>query len=216
MNAIDIGAYGGLPESFKTMIDFTLSFDPFLLESETNSSHRIIKRCAFDKKGSENFYVLNKQECSSLRFPNYDLIKKIYKKIPDKYLVKETIKIKTINIDRISKNIDKDFHFLKIDSQGAELPILKGAIDTLKQVRVIEIESYNIDFYKNASLYKSTNDFLIKNNFQCIGHLRQPNIYFNDFIYINKKFIKSVLTKNILHLYGDQILSGEPFLKFND
>jgi FkbM family methyltransferase len=54
---------------------------------------------------------------------------------------------------------------MKIDVQGFELEVLKGAVRILRNTKVIVLEMNNHDYYKGAPKYYEIDEYLRKNNF---------------------------------------------------
>ena len=101
----------------------------------------------------------------------------------DKYFV-TTRKLDEIFIDKKIFDI-----FLKIDVEGFELNVLKGAKDILsKKVKYVLVERHFFQSYKINSTNK-VHLFLIKNNFRLIKKFTFPFFHFQDNLYIkNNKF----------------------------
>ena len=76
----------------------------------------------------------------------------------------ETVKIKKLSsfLHRLKKPI-----FLKIDVQGYELEVLKGA--DLNQLQYIYLEGSYVRLYKNQPLIKDIVKYLSNRNFELIG-----------------------------------------------
>jgi FkbM family methyltransferase len=100
--------------------------------------------------------------------------------------------IETINIDMIDNLISKDQHvsIIKLDVQGYELEVLKGAINTLNNTDLIMIELQNHKMYEGAPMYYDLDEFLRNNGFdllQNIPSLREKHKQLEwDAIYINR------------------------------
>ena len=103
-----------------------------------------------------------------------------------------TKKIKTTTLDEVlyKKFSKKNYDLIKLDTQGSELNILKGAKKILKKTKYIiteiQIKNYNL----KSPNYKKLNYFLKKNGFKKI-----QNLYTH--IVDNKISQSDVLYKNI-------------------
>ena len=76
--------------------------------------------------------------------------------------------------------------FLKIDVEGFELNVLKGAKKLIsKQVKLILVEKHFFQLYKDYTPYE-VDIFLKKNNFRLLKKFTFPLLYFQDNIYIKK------------------------------
>ena len=99
----------------------------------------------------------------------------------DKYDIK-TKKLDEIFLKKKISNI-----LLKIDVEGFELNVLKGAQKILsKNVKYVLIEKHFFQLYKNNSPYK-VHYFLKKNNFKLIKKFTFPLLHFQDNLYKKKK-----------------------------
>ena len=87
---------------------------------------------------------------SSIYEPNFELINKY----PDasRFEIEERIPLRLIHsgIFKYSQNVTA-LDFIKIDTQGSELEILRGASDLLKSVIGIEVEVEFIELYKGPA-----------------------------------------------------------------
>ena len=100
------------------------------------------------------------------------------------FLGKEKVKVKKIDDFFYQKKI-KTIHILKIDTEGFELNVIKGAKKTLKKTKIIIIEFQLNDMYLNYNP-KKIDDFLINNNFTLVAALKFPFMLYEDRIYIKK------------------------------
>ena len=93
---------------------------------------------------------------------------------------KKIIKVKTVTIDKYfkNKNLKKEV-FLKIDTQGAEELILRGAKNTLKNISIIHIETFFSELYKNQTYFEKVYKFLTENGFKYIGDAQEAYFYPN-------------------------------------
>ena len=80
----------------------------------------------------------------------------------------DSINLKTKKIDTFffENDIDSfEYDFWVIDLQGAELSVLKGAENSLKNCNYIYVEISKGDYYKNGTQWQEINSFLKKFNF---------------------------------------------------
>lgn len=93
---------------------------------------------------------------------------------------------KTSKLDTIVK--EKNYLFpdlIKIDVQGAELDVLKGAIDTIQHAKFIIVELQNIQYNRGAPLANVTTQWLESKGWQLIAKFcdNGPDA---DYCFINK------------------------------
>ena len=110
-------------------------------------------------------------------------------KYVDSYIVDQ---IKLDDLD-----FDKDFNsiFLKIDVQGYELDVLKGAAKLLDKISLIKVEISFTELYDNSTNWRSLVDFLNKKDFEIwdvengFRNLNNYRLLQSDLILVNKKFV---------------------------
>jgi hypothetical protein len=79
-------------------------------------------------------------------------------------------KLRTDTLDAVkqSKNFPSP-DLLKMDVQGAELDVLKGAIETLTSVKHIILELQVVEYNKGAPLRDAVIDYMDEQGFDCLG-----------------------------------------------
>lgn len=82
-----------------------------------------------------------------------------------RYISKEKVKIDTI--DNLFPELTKNSNsvYLKIDTQGYESEVLKGADKSLRSIKCIQLEMSMVPLYKNEWLFDDMMDYLKKKNF---------------------------------------------------
>ncbi|HTN20025.1 MAG TPA: FkbM family methyltransferase [Pelobium sp.] len=74
----------------------------------------------------------------------------------------EEINVRVLD-EEFKENVE--ISLIKLDVQGYELEVLRGAVENLKNTHFILTEVMNHDFYKNAPSYSEIDLFLRENNF---------------------------------------------------
>jgi FkbM family methyltransferase len=150
---------------------------------------------------SRIFYETNEPMCSSLYKPNEKLLK-LFLNFEVAYLKNEIV-IDTISLDFfLDNNSICDIDFMKIDVQGAELDIFKGAITALKDITFIVSEIEFIQHYENQPLFGDVCNFLEKHDFM-----------FHKFLGIGGRSLKPVCQNNDLNFASQHIWSDAIFLR---
>jgi FkbM family methyltransferase len=197
---IDVGANEG-----QSINRFNLIFDNCIVHSfepitkcfdqmiKNFPSKRFIKNnYALSDKNTNKEFFINKSSVTS----GFNRINKNYDENNWKNKIKKSIKIKTITLDAyISFNKIKKIDILKIDTQGHELNVLKGAKKSLKKnmINFIEVEIILCDYYtKKIKLYE-IDHIMDKNNYELfdlsgICYSKKSQIKWFDMLYINKNF----------------------------
>ena len=156
LNLCDIGSMGGLQRKWKLFEEliYFYGFEPqenknLVLSSKSNLEVEL--------------NITKKLQCSSVLEPNFEYLKKFQSIERFKVIKKE--KYKTIKFDEFYK--DKDIDFIKIDCEGYELEILRGAQEYLDKKYVLGLE-VECEFFKLRSdqpLFWDIKNFLEKNHF---------------------------------------------------
>ena len=166
---LDVGAQGGFnsdkffPEKYNKYFE-TILVDP-LKDSlkNTQSKHRINKGL-WSSKGARKLYVLNKRPGSSSMYePNKESLA-IYGFKDKDFHVFDVSKTEIVECDTLSsslKNLNINIlDYLKIDTQGAELEILKG-LENYRPL-IIKCEVQIFPMYKNAPSWTEIANFMNK------------------------------------------------------
>lgn len=97
--------------------------------------------------------------CSSILTP-----KIVLQQYPD-ILFDRTEQVDMITLDSYFNNdIQKEYNFINMDTQGYELEVLKGAKDTLKNIDAVYTEVNNVEVYENNALIQEIDEFLKEYN----------------------------------------------------
>jgi len=199
---IDVGANEG--QSIKR---FDLIFDDCTIHSFEPIKYcydQIVKNYPY-KKFIKNNYALSDKNTKKKFFINKHSYTSSFSKINGKYdqlhekdKTKNTLEVKTITLDAyINLNKITKIDILKIDTQGHELHVLKGAKKALKNsiINFVEVEIILCDYYeKKINLYE-LDRIMYKNNFELFNfqefaYNKNNQIKWFDILYKNKKFFQ--------------------------
>jgi FkbM family methyltransferase len=157
--ALDVGAQGGFNSDTFFPDRYNNFFEPILVEPIKNEAKKlmaknkyVIEKGIWSKKTKKNIYILgNRLGSSSMYqpdpscFDSHGIKKKDYKN----YEITETIQIDCDSLDTSLKNLEIDkLDYLKVDTQGAELEVLRG-IGTFRPL-LIKIEAHIFSMYKEV------------------------------------------------------------------
>jgi len=204
INFIDVGCAGYMPdpwskEGYGKYIDNVIGFD--LLDNELNyldkefPNNKVYKSIVFDQEEERFFYVCKSNRVSSLFKPNISLlipyirqlnnIRKPKKYFVDKYDIVEIKKTKCIRLDTILENLNMDFDFLKVDTEGADFNVIKSLGNYLDiQIIGIHTELYFKEMYKGIVLFDEVNNFLEDHNFYKVKKMDGVDNFWSNFLYI--------------------------------
>ncbi len=150
------------------------------------------------------FHLCENPLTSSLYEPNSELLSKFHNLMLP---VTDKFEVQTKCLDDIEEISDIDF--LKIDVQGAELDVIKGASRLLEKALVVHTEVEFIPLYRNQPLFGEidialrSHNFLIHNFIKVVGRMMKPLIINNG----------AVASSNQL-LYAEAVIYVKSFMEF--
>ena len=176
ITALDVGAQGGFNSDNFFPNQYNQYFQSILVEPIKDEANKfkeqkfVINKGLWSNKEKKNLYVLdNRLGSSSMYMPNEEAfdLHRIKKKDFQNYKVTRTIQI---DCDTISNQLSelniKMLDYLKIDTQGAELEILKG-IGSFRPL-FLKIEAHFFSIYKNTPSWHELVNFLYELNYVLI------------------------------------------------
>lgn len=119
---------------------------------------------------TKTLYITKKGQCSSLYEPNIEELEK-HDKDPQRFHVVRTVELDLIRLDSVVP-IGTAIEHLKIDTQGSELDILKGAGDLLHTTKVVECEVEFVPLYKGQPLFEDVKQYLESYGFKFDRYIR--------------------------------------------
>lgn len=168
---IDIGAHGdGFTSVFAENFPDCkiIAYDP--LKSKLSNNLKRLKKfpgiiykekALGNETGIKAMNITEHSFSSSFLDINFSSFDKNKKKI---YAVQQTIQVQMEKMDNELESVNKIL-LIKIDTQGSELNILKGGVETLKKTKFILLELCNHDDYINNPQYYEVDLFLRDHNF---------------------------------------------------
>ena len=158
--------YQGLVVSFEP----TPNLARLLKEKAVHEKSWVIEDVALGSESGEfEFNVMENTELNSFLNPNHDETKLFV----DLNVVREKVMVKTCAIDEIYKEITQKYGkknvYLKVDTQGFDMEVLKGAVHTLDKIPALQIEVSVVPVYYDAPTYKDIVSYLEERNFAMSG-----------------------------------------------
>ena len=176
---IDVGSTGGLPDPWNSnanLVKFLLNFEPN--ESPTRGPHFMTYNTAvWESEKTLPFYIykgfnatgssLFKQNFAYVR-NNYDDLKgrgpqHLAETWVDRSQLVKTIELKCRTIDNVLRDEfpSTQFHFMKIDAQGAEYNILMGSQALLSSSCIgLHLELFVLPLYEGINLLDKVEEYL--------------------------------------------------------
>ena len=131
-----------------------VGFEPLREECERlnklhGPAHRYLPVAVADGR-RRTFYRTSAPMNSSLYRPNHGLLRK-FKELANLFDIVGTEEIDTVRLDDVAELGDIDF--LKIDVQGAELDVLRGAARVLRDAVIVLTEAEFVPMYEGQPLF---------------------------------------------------------------
>ncbi len=169
---VDIGARGGSMEELALLAPFSHYYacepDPVearKLSTKLKDENRwrdltLMPEAISSNEGEATLNITKHLGLSSLLKPNYDLIKRFY--TDPVFRIESTVNIPTISLKNASELYSfQDACFLKVDTQGTELDILKsGSLFVEENIMGVYVEVEFHPFYKDQPLFSDVDSYL--------------------------------------------------------
>ena len=161
---IDVGA-AGFPngnDNYKAG-DTVILFEPIedkykvLVNKYSNNSNITVYNLALsDVKGQATFFNTTKDNCSSLREPNGEVL--LARNRADIAEYTEST-VETDLLDNYTKDL-ATIDFLKLDTQGSEYEVIKGGIATINKTKELKVEVEYDQWYKGQKIAPEVDEFI--------------------------------------------------------
>ncbi|HEY5536747.1 MAG TPA: FkbM family methyltransferase [Ignavibacteria bacterium] len=127
------------------------AYNQLLKHSENNANWIIAERCALGDKNEDSEINITENSVSSSLM---EILPGHTDSEPaSKIIGKENIKVYTLDSIADKFIVDNNITFLKIDTQGFEEKVLKGAETTLKRVKGVQLELSLVKLFEGQKLY---------------------------------------------------------------
>lgn len=187
-NVLDIGAYEG-----KWALEFSKLFPEaniLMIEGQEQKSNQLLEISKKIKNSSVKIALLGAEK-KAIEFNIYETASSIFKEDNNPTTITETIELQLLD-DIIANSTFKKCDFIKLDTQGAELEILKGGSLALSHAEVVLMEVSMLGIYKNAPLVDEVIQFMKSKNFvlyDICSIMRRPYddaLFQSDFLFVKE------------------------------
>jgi FkbM family methyltransferase len=173
LKIVDVGAMslGEGTEPYAALLKATpcdvIGFEPVTAEFEkldrlAQENYRFLPYFVGDG-ATRTFYECNVTMASSLFEPNTELLAK-FQSLDS---IAQSITTSTVDTKRLDDIPDvRGTDFLKLDVQGAELLVLRGGVNMLQHVLVVQTEVLFVPLYKEQAFFSDVDAFLRGHGFQ--------------------------------------------------
>jgi len=187
---IDIGAYEGKWTEEVSLIFPEATF--LMIEAQSQKELAIKEIVANDPKRRDyRIALLSSEDDKELLFNQYETASSVLVEHHDTGAEQKTITSKSLD-SILSDSKFKEPDFIKLDTQGYELEILKSGSKALICAKVVLLEVSFIDIYKNGPLVLDVFNFMDKHNFQAYdicSIMRRPldkALFQSDVLFVKK------------------------------
>jgi FkbM family methyltransferase len=185
---LDIGAYEGFwAKEFKNIFP---DAEILMLEGQQEKEPALLKTKALLKNLDYQIALLGAEE-KNVTFNKYDTASSVWTEHHATGAKPESRKLTTLDQVVLGTLFQKP-DFIKIDTQGYELEILKGGKKTLSHAEFVLLEVSMLDIYKNAPLVTDVLDFMRQENFvlyDICTIMRRPldgALFQSDFLFVKE------------------------------
>lgn len=188
---VDIGAMGGIPKKWNPLHDCmrVLAFEPNKEEFsklKNTDTLQYLNYLVYDRPQTLELHIAKSPGSSSVLLTNIEELSQFPN--TERFHEVKTVSVKSErvnNLDAILQENDiDDIDFVKIDTEGSELAILRGSEEeVLPKVFGLQVEVEFIEKCFGQPLFRDVDDFLAKQGFQIMDLRRQfwKRKSFNDY-----------------------------------
>lgn len=171
LNYVDVGAMGGIPAKWARIKPClkVIGFEPDKREFaklQNSDYQQFFNRVVYGRSENITLNITRDPGKTSIYKPNFAVLNAF----PDsqRHQVVETLAIDRAQVDSLDHILGQhtlDADFLKIDTQGSELDILKGAAVSLGHAFGVEVEVEFLSLYESQPLFGDVHALLTRSGF---------------------------------------------------
>jgi FkbM family methyltransferase len=167
---MDVGAAGGIEPRWKKFAGKVsyVGFEPDgraqeFVPNVRFAEYEMIPSALGESRSVRRLNITKDVGNSSLFVPNWEILERFPN--VDRFSVSKELKLQINTADKIVKS---KVDFIKLDIQGSELGVLKGAKGILKEVLGVETEVEFLELYSGQPLFGQVNEYLRRLDFEFI------------------------------------------------
>jgi FkbM family methyltransferase len=186
LTVVDVGCRWGFAEAWEDLGDRCeiVGFEPDTVECQRLREHyrdrpwvRIVPHALGAAPGTATLYITREPACSSIYPPIDEVVDRHPRLEPQRMVRSEAIELITMD-DWCAANALENVDLVKLDTQGSELDILRGAERTLESVSIVQTEVEFNPMYDAQPLFGDVDRFLRERGFMLwsldnLSHHRQ-------------------------------------------
>ena len=155
LHYLDLGARGGPPDRVRTLDDvYSVTLcepDPEEAEKLRSQGYTVIEKICLDEADrAQTLNITHKPSNSSIYEPRLEIIRLSHGD-PENVEVTDSIELSTTTIDAEEDRLGLSFDEIKLDVQGANLPVLQGM--RTSRPFIIELEAELLPIYRDQPLF---------------------------------------------------------------
>jgi len=160
---------------------------PWIVDSIKQQGIQNMYQAVFDKTPGEIFFNVtnNNGESSSILDLKTHLVEHPHVQVSQKLLLKSETFEHFVNTHSLPIGC---LDFLVMDIQGAELQVLRGSPDVLKNVKMICTEINDAELYAGAGIFSDLTLFLESHGFVCVSSVINEHKW-GDGLYVKKEYV---------------------------
>lgn len=172
LTIVDVGASGGIDDRWAKL---TSSYRGILFEpdpreyedlrAKSGKNLFVFNSALSGAPETIDFHLCSKQQVSSVYRPNQNFLRAF----PDasRFDIEKTTRVSTDTLsNQLSSKGFREIDFIKIDTQGHELSILRGSLGHLDTVVGLELEVEFAALYEGQPLFNEVDSFVRANGFE--------------------------------------------------
>jgi FkbM family methyltransferase len=177
---VDVGARGGLDHLWSRVEDqiLTIGFEPdrqSFDSLEASELRRYFPVALWERSEPLTLYCASSPGKTSVYPPCFETLRAFPD--PERFETVEEVRLPASSVETLDTVLGndgiRDVDFIKLDTQGSELPILKGATDTVATAAAVKVEVEFVELYEGQPLFSDVECFMRAAGFQLVDLQRR-------------------------------------------